>query len=76
MVALAALSWLRTSEHIHRANHFTLHPILEVAVIFLGIFMTMIPALNILRARGAWDDLVDEYLAERGDDARRSARAR
>ena len=30
----------------------------------------------ILRARGAWDDLVDEYLAERGDDARRSARAR
>jgi 3-deoxy-D-manno-octulosonate 8-phosphate phosphatase (KDO 8-P phosphatase) len=30
----------------------------------------------ILRARGAWDDLVHEYLAERGDDARRSARAR
>ena len=28
-------------------------PILEVAVIFLGIFMTMIPALDILRARGA-----------------------
>jgi Na+/H+ antiporter NhaD/arsenite permease-like protein len=53
MVALAALSWLRTSEHILHANHFTLHPILEVAVVFLGIFMTMIPALNILRARGA-----------------------
>jgi len=53
MVALAALSWLRTSEHIHHANHFTLHPIIEVAVIFLGIFATMIPALNILRVRGA-----------------------
>jgi Na+/H+ antiporter NhaD/arsenite permease-like protein len=53
MVALATLSWLRTSEHIHHANQFTLHPILEVAVIFLGIFMTMIPALDILRARGA-----------------------
>jgi Na+/H+ antiporter NhaD/arsenite permease-like protein len=53
MVALAALSWLRTAEHIHRANHFTLHPILEVAVVFLGIFVTMIPALNILRGRGA-----------------------
>jgi 3-deoxy-D-manno-octulosonate 8-phosphate phosphatase (KDO 8-P phosphatase) len=30
----------------------------------------------ILRARGVWDNLVTEYLAERGDDARRSARAR
>ena len=30
----------------------------------------------ILRARGAWDDLVTDYLVERGDDARRSARAR
>jgi Na+/H+ antiporter NhaD/arsenite permease-like protein len=53
MVALAALSWMRTSEHIHHANRFTLHPIIEVAVVFLGIFATMIPALNILRARGA-----------------------
>jgi len=53
MVALATMSWLRTSEHVHHANHFTLHPIIEVAVIFLGIFATMIPALNLLRARGA-----------------------
>jgi Na+/H+ antiporter NhaD/arsenite permease-like protein len=53
MVALAALSWFRTSEHIHHANRFTLHPILEVAVVFLGIFLTMIPALSILRERGA-----------------------
>ena len=30
----------------------------------------------ILRARGVWDDLVTEYLVERGDDARRPARAR
>jgi Na+/H+ antiporter NhaD/arsenite permease-like protein len=53
MVALATLSWLRTSVHIHHANHFVFHPIVEVAVIFLGIFLTMIPALSILRARGA-----------------------
>jgi Na+/H+ antiporter NhaD/arsenite permease-like protein len=53
MVALATMSWLRTSEHVHHANHFTLHPIIEVAVVFLGIFATMIPALNLLRARGA-----------------------
>ena len=44
----------RTSEHIHHANRFTLRPILEVAVIFLGIFATMIPALDILRARRRW----------------------
>jgi len=30
----------------------------------------------ILRARGVWDDLVTDYLAERGDDARRPARSR
>ena len=30
----------------------------------------------ILRARGVWDDVINEYLAERGDEARRSARAR
>jgi 3-deoxy-D-manno-octulosonate 8-phosphate phosphatase (KDO 8-P phosphatase) len=30
----------------------------------------------ILRARGVWDDVINEYLAERGDEARRSVRAR
>jgi Na+/H+ antiporter NhaD/arsenite permease-like protein len=53
MVAFAILSWLRTSRHVHHANHFALHPIIEVAVIFLGIFLTMLPALSILRMRGA-----------------------
>src|SRR5262245_9563898 len=38
MAGLAVLSWVRTSKHIHHANHFTLHPIVEVAVVFLGIF--------------------------------------
>jgi len=53
MVALALLSWVRTSEHIHHANHFSMHPIIEVAVVFAGIFLTMVPALDILRVRGA-----------------------
>ena len=53
MVALALLSWLRTSHHIRHANHFSLHPILEVAAVFAGIFLTMVPALDILRAHGA-----------------------
>src|SRR4029450_5809662 len=39
-----------TPPAIHKANHFHLHPIVEVAAVFLGIFITMIPALEILRS--------------------------
>jgi Na+/H+ antiporter NhaD/arsenite permease-like protein len=53
MAGLALLSWVRTSEHVHHANHFSLHPIIEVAAVFAGIFLTMVPALDILRVRGA-----------------------
>jgi Na+/H+ antiporter NhaD/arsenite permease-like protein len=53
MVALSIVSWLRTSHHIRHANHFSFHPILEVAAVFAGIFLTMVPALDILRAHGA-----------------------
>jgi Na+/H+ antiporter NhaD/arsenite permease-like protein len=42
----------RTPTAIRRANGFTSYPIVEVAVLFLGIFLTMIPALEILRLRG------------------------
>jgi Na+/H+ antiporter NhaD/arsenite permease-like protein len=35
------------------SNHFTWNPIIEVAVLFAGIFAAMIPALLILEARGA-----------------------
>jgi hypothetical protein len=35
---------------VHKANRFHFHPIAEVGVVFLGIFITMIPALEILRA--------------------------
>lgn len=33
-------------------------------------------AERVLKARGVWDDLVTEYLVERGDDARRPAGSR
>ncbi len=36
-----------------KANHFSWHPIVEVAVLFAGIFATMIPALALLQAKGA-----------------------
>lgn len=52
MIGLTLLSWYRTSPHLHHANHFSLHPIIEVAVVFAGIFLTMVPALDILRVRG------------------------
>ena len=52
MVALAAVSLWRTPREIRRANGFTSYPIVEVAVLFFGIFLTMIPALELLRLRG------------------------
>jgi Na+/H+ antiporter NhaD/arsenite permease-like protein len=53
MVALAILSMRRTPRDLRKANHFSFDPILEVATVFAGIFLTMIPALDLLRARGA-----------------------
>jgi Na+/H+ antiporter NhaD/arsenite permease-like protein len=53
MIAMALLSWFTTPKSIHHANHFHLHPIVEVAALFLGIFVTMVPALEILDARAA-----------------------
>ena len=53
MIAMALLSWFTTPRSIHHANHFHVHPILEVAALFLGIFVTMIPALEILNVRAA-----------------------
>ncbi len=48
MAAAALGSWLTTPREIHRANHFEFHPIKEVAWLFLGIFATMVPALQYL----------------------------
>jgi Na+/H+ antiporter NhaD/arsenite permease-like protein len=53
IVTLAGISFWRTPSHIRRANGFTAHPITEVAVLFFGIFLTMIPALELLRNRGS-----------------------
>ncbi len=50
MLAMAVLSLKFTSWQVRRNNHFTWEPILEVAKIFAGIFVSMIPALAILKA--------------------------
>jgi Na+/H+ antiporter NhaD/arsenite permease-like protein len=52
IVGLAAVSLWRTPRRIREANGFTSHPMVEVAVLFFGIFLTMIPALELLRLRG------------------------
>ena len=46
MIAAAAGSYFTTKKAVHAANHFNFHPILEVAVLFAGIFATMMPALD------------------------------
>ena len=50
MVILALMSWFTTPPTIYKANNFSFHPIAEIAAIFLGIFITMIPALELLRS--------------------------
>lgn len=50
MLAAAAGSYLTTRRAVHRANDFNFHPIQEVAILFIGIFATMIPALDWLQA--------------------------
>ncbi len=53
MLAVAALSLVATPKTVHEQNRFTFHAIAEVAALFAGIFLTMLPALEILHARGA-----------------------
>ena len=53
MILLAAfLSFKTTDKSIRRRNHFTWGAIQEVAVLFIGIFITMQPALMLLKALG------------------------
>ena len=52
-LALAGISWMVTSREIRKANGFTFFAINEVACLFIGIFITMMPAIEILQARGA-----------------------
>jgi Na+/H+ antiporter NhaD/arsenite permease-like protein len=53
LLVIAAGAWLTTPAALRRENNFTFGPIVEVAILFAGIFATMVPALAILNARGA-----------------------
>ena len=60
LLMLAGLSLKLTAKEIRRGNDFTWEPIVEVAKLFFGIFITMAPAIAILQAgeKGALKDLV------------------
>jgi Na+/H+ antiporter NhaD/arsenite permease-like protein len=50
LVVVAWLSLLTTPAAAREENHFTWGPMLEVGKLFLGIFLTIIPVITILRA--------------------------
>src|SRR5207244_11829236 len=49
IATVAGVSLWQTPASIRRANGVTAHPMIEVAVLFFGIFLPMIPALELLR---------------------------
>jgi len=53
MIALAAGAYKSASRRSLEENQFTFEPIREVAILFAGIFATMIPALEYLEANAA-----------------------
>ena len=52
ILVAALLSFKTTNASVRKANHFTWGAIKEVAVLFIGIFVTMQPALMILKQYG------------------------
>jgi len=56
LILMGILSLVTTSMAVREDNNFTWFPIIEVAYLFIGIFITMIPCLLILKA-GAHGDL-------------------
>ncbi len=52
LLALAVLSLVMTKKEVRRANQFNYGAILEVAALFLGIFITMQVPMEILKAKG------------------------
>ena len=50
LLGLTYASWVLTSQSIRKANEYTWFPIVEVAKLFAGIFITIIPAIAILKA--------------------------
>jgi Na+/H+ antiporter NhaD/arsenite permease-like protein len=69
LLTLALISYLITPKTVRKGNHFSFGPIMEVAKLFLGIFITMIPAIAILKAgaNGALSPLIGLVTNETGN---------
>jgi Na+/H+ antiporter NhaD/arsenite permease-like protein len=52
MLGAAVASYQLTPRVVHHENHFSFGPIKEVALLFIGIFLTMMPALGYLDQHG------------------------
>lgn len=66
LLGLTTLSWKLTPRTIREANEYTWFPIVEVAKLFAGIFVTIIPAITILKAgtKGALATVIDSVSYE------------
>jgi Na+/H+ antiporter NhaD/arsenite permease-like protein len=53
MLALCGISWITTPNGVREAHKFSFSPMIEVAILFLGIFITMVPVLLLLQLHGA-----------------------
>jgi len=69
LLFLAYLSWKLTAIESRKANAFNWFPIIEVGKLFGGIFMTIIPAIAILKAgaQGALSPVIHAVSTENGD---------
>jgi Na+/H+ antiporter NhaD/arsenite permease-like protein len=68
LLILTYLSWTYTSKEIREGNEYTWFPIQEVAKLFAGIFITIIPAIAILKAgkSGALSSIVNSVSSDTG----------
>ncbi len=53
LLGIAWVSWRLTPQSVRRAHHFEWAPMIEVAKLFAAIFLTIIPAIAIMRAGNA-----------------------
>jgi Na+/H+ antiporter NhaD/arsenite permease-like protein len=53
MLVAAVCSLMFSPRHLHKENQFAWGPLVEVAILFLGIFATIAPALALLKEHGA-----------------------
>lgn len=69
LLALTYFSWNYTHKDIRDSNEYTWFPIVEVGKLFAGIFVTIIPAIAILKAgkNGALSSVVSSVTDSSGD---------